>query len=52
MQIIVTRIGDTIVYNYEGQLLKSFEGMAVREDDEEDEREEPRKFVNYYIDYY
>ena len=52
MQIIVNRIGSTIVYNYEGRLLKPFRGVVVREDDEEEERKEPYKFVNYYINYY
>ena len=49
---MVNRMGSTIVYNYEGRLLKPFRGVVVREDDEEEEREEPRKFVNYYINYY
>ena len=45
-------MGSIVTYNHEGRLLKSFRGVAVREDNEEEEYKEPRKFVNYYINYY
>lgn len=50
MQTMVNRMGVAVAYDHEGRLLSS--SGEVVEGEDEDPRDEPGKFVNYYIDYY
>jgi hypothetical protein len=52
METMVDRMGHFVAYNHEGQLLGPSGEVIVRENDEEEERDEPSKFVDYCIDYY